>query len=268
MNRVKKKVDIGKNANIGEKIEYLRSNKKMTQQNLAGKLKITRYQLGKYEDGTSSVPSELLQPLSKALDTSIDYLLGITKSKSSNIEIQKISEYTGLSDTAIEVLKELRGYAPEIIDTINYLIEQEEELSICGPSVTIPLNATEEEKQKLADEAEDNYWKLNECWDELHFKILSKISDYYNTNVADEMIYIDRKNQKKSKGDFETEFQEKLNTKAKISLEDIVYTKLLQEIEYQLKNSKMNRQKKNTKKYEELEKYIEKYNKYGKIERR
>ena len=74
------------------------------------------------------------------------------------------------------------------------------------------------------------------------------------------MIYIDRKNNIKEKEDFKTEFQANVNTREKIFLKDIINTKILKDIEYQLKKSKDNRQKDNTEKNRQLERYLKNCN--------
>lgn len=65
--------------------------------------------------------------LAKCMGTTTDYLLGLTDSKSPpDSDLRMISDYTGLSDTAIEVLHNYSQYRNEltVIDTINLLLEQ------------------------------------------------------------------------------------------------------------------------------------------------
>lgn len=260
MNKVTKIYQLDKKASIGKRIQYLRKNKGIKQEELAEKIGITRYILGKYEDDKTSVPAELLKKLANELDTSINYLLGQTESKSTNINEQEFSKITGLNDKSIEVLKMLKKFAPNIIDTINYLIEQEEIFPISDFSFAIPENETEEERINIEIKAEENYRKAEEYWKETHFGILSKITDFYDIMIEDKMIYIDRKNNIKEKEDFKTEFQANVNTREKIFLKDIINTKILKDIEYQLKKSKDNRQKDNTEKNRQLERYLKNCN--------
>lgn len=260
MNKVTKIQKIDKNASIGKKIQYLRTNKGIKQEDLADEIGVTRYMLGKYEDDKTSVPAEKLEKITEALDTSINYLLGLTESQSPNIEEQEIVKITGLNDKAISILKELKKFAPSIIDTINYLIEQEEVFPINDFSYLIPDNATEEEKEKIQEEAEEKYNKAVDFWNETHFDILSKITDYYDTNIADKMLYITKENDIKNSEEFSTEFQKNIHTRKKVSLKDLVNMQTLKDIMYQLQSSKENKQKNNMDKNKMLEKYLKECN--------
>ena len=193
MNKVTKIYQIDKNASIGKKIQYLRKNKGIKQEELAEELNITRYILIRYEDDKTPVPANLLVKLSEKLDTSINYLLGLTESKSKNIEEQEISKITGLNDKSIKILKELKNLAPNIIDTLNYLIEQEELFPISDFSCIIPENATKEEIANIENKAEENFNKAENYWYETHCKVLSKIAKFYDVVIEDKKLYFDRK---------------------------------------------------------------------------
>lgn len=80
---------------------------KMTQQNLADKLNVTKGTISNYENGHSTPSNELLKDLSTILDVSTDYLLGKDDKKDS-YEIKKTGVYLDieLSPKSIEELKE------------------------------------------------------------------------------------------------------------------------------------------------------------------
>lgn len=247
-----------RNKIIGERIKELRESKNMTQNELADVINISRDAFANYETRTDrQVPFDRLINIADYFNTSIDYLIGRTDIKNSNADIQYIGEETGLDDESIEILHELKNFSPEIIDTINYLIKQEKIFPISDFSYMADEN---EDIEKIAEKAEKNYYKAQEYWDDLHLKILSTIANYYDVNIADKMIYIDRKNNVKDKDDFSTDFQRGINTKEEISVKDLLDTKMLKDIEYQLKKSKENRIKGTTEKNKQMEKYLKKCN--------
>ncbi len=243
-----------RNKIIAERITVLRKSKKMTQSELAPKLNLSRDALANFETRTDrQIPFDRLIEIADYFNTSVDYLIGRIDIQNSNADIQYIGKETGLNDESIEILQELKKFSPEVIDTINYLIKQEKIFPISDFSF---ISNNNEDMEKNEKKALENYNKAEEYWDDLHLKILSTISNYYNVNIADEIIYIDKKNNIKSKDDFSTDFQRGINTKTKISLKDIADTKMLKDIEYQLKKSKENRIKGTTEKNKQMEKYL------------
>ena len=60
---------------ISERIEELRTGKKLTQSDLATEVGLTYVQIGRYETGKSSTSADVLQKLAAALDTTTDYLM-------------------------------------------------------------------------------------------------------------------------------------------------------------------------------------------------
>lgn len=63
--------------NFGEKISACRQNRNMTQEELAGRLGITPQALSKWERGLSFPDIAMLADVSRLLDVSTDYLLGL-----------------------------------------------------------------------------------------------------------------------------------------------------------------------------------------------
>ncbi|MXV14165.1 helix-turn-helix domain-containing protein [Pedobacter sp. HMF7056] len=61
--------------NIGERIKELRTEKKLTQGELAAKVGLTYIQVGRYETQKSAPSSDVLQKLAQALDTTTDFLM-------------------------------------------------------------------------------------------------------------------------------------------------------------------------------------------------
>jgi len=60
---------------IGERIKELRTDKGMTQSDLAELVDLTYIQVGRYEKGKSNPSSEVLQRLAVALNTTTDFLM-------------------------------------------------------------------------------------------------------------------------------------------------------------------------------------------------
>jgi transcriptional regulator with XRE-family HTH domain len=60
---------------IAERIKELRTQKKLTQQELAAQVGLTYIQIGRYETQKSNPSSDVLQRLAQALGTTTDFLM-------------------------------------------------------------------------------------------------------------------------------------------------------------------------------------------------
>ena len=69
------------NPDIGKNISTLRKEKKMTQDELARKLHVTRQAISSWEISKSIPSIEIMVNIAEVLDTNIEDLLGIEKSK-------------------------------------------------------------------------------------------------------------------------------------------------------------------------------------------
>lgn len=88
---------------IGERIKERRKAKGLTQEDLAKKLNISRQIISYYE--TTRIPNtEDLAFLAQEFDTTTDYLLGLSDAKTTDLKIQAICDYTGLSEQSVAVL--------------------------------------------------------------------------------------------------------------------------------------------------------------------
>ena len=61
------------------RVKDMRSDAKLTQQEVAAKLKMSQTGYSKYETGENDIPSQVLIALARIYGTSVDYLLGETK---------------------------------------------------------------------------------------------------------------------------------------------------------------------------------------------
>lgn len=94
-----------KDNKLGDRIAELRNNKKLSQQDLADKIKISRAQMNRYENQAVQPPADVLNKLSKILDTTVDYLInGAMEAKAKaqlkdNKVLEQFKEVDGLPDT-------------------------------------------------------------------------------------------------------------------------------------------------------------------------
>jgi len=128
MPRNRKEIPQGYYEPFPSTLRGLLSQKNMSQQEIANRLGISRQTVSAYCDGTAYPSVKLLIKMSNSLETSSDYLLGISNVPSRNEDIQIASKTTGLSGKAIETLQAVKdNSAPEII---NGLLESKEFIRI------------------------------------------------------------------------------------------------------------------------------------------
>ena len=123
-----------------------------------------------------------------------------------------------------------------MINTINYLIEQEE-INLLGGFT--PIYNGKEDNKKSFEKALQSYEKELEKVDKNCVPILSMIHNYYSTQTTNEEMYIVNGNLKRL-----SDFKYKIDTylaNAKISTNDIIEDTFLKEIENRLKKSKQKR---------------------------
>jgi transcriptional regulator with XRE-family HTH domain len=91
--------------NFGNRIVELRKGKKLTQEELAGKLEIARASLSHYENNRREPDHETTQKLASFFNVSVDYLLSRNADPKSpfNPEMREFTESLELSDQ--EILK-------------------------------------------------------------------------------------------------------------------------------------------------------------------
>lgn len=89
----------GDNMYIGERIRLLRKRDGLTQEKLAKRVNCSQNSIAKYETGRSEPPADTLRQLAMALDTTVDYLVGmpdapISRKAQTSPEFSKIIEVT------------------------------------------------------------------------------------------------------------------------------------------------------------------------------
>ena len=91
---------------VGQRLLELRKEKGLKQEEVAQAVGITRASLSYYEKGERSVDIEVLYKLCQFYNISIDYLFGLSKVKTPDMDIKAIAAKTGLSENAINFLIE------------------------------------------------------------------------------------------------------------------------------------------------------------------
>ena len=109
---------------VNETIKRLRTERKLTQNDLAELMNCNRQKIADLERGKSTPSANDLILLSKIFNVSADYLLGLSDTATTDKDIQFICKYTGLSERAIEVLsiynnnKRIKNQLTPIIDKL------------------------------------------------------------------------------------------------------------------------------------------------------
>lgn len=99
---------------LGARIAKMRIEKNMKQEELAKKLNIKRDLLSRYENNSRAIPPDVLRDISKILNVSADYLLGL--SDYIKYPAEEIHKMLGLSENAMENLYSLQHECEEVED--------------------------------------------------------------------------------------------------------------------------------------------------------
>lgn len=84
---------------IGSRIKELRKSRKLTQSLLAQRLGVTKSVISAYENSTAYPSYDILISISRIFGVSTDYILGIEKVRSINVD--------GLNDIQFEIISSL-----------------------------------------------------------------------------------------------------------------------------------------------------------------
>lgn len=69
---------------LGKRLKKLRTDKKLTQEELGKKINVTKVSISGYENGNRTPDTETLQRIADIFDVSTDYLLGRTENPESS----------------------------------------------------------------------------------------------------------------------------------------------------------------------------------------
>ena len=179
---------------LGENIYNLRKSKKLSQEQLAEQVRVTRQTISNWELGETSPNPEQLKLLSKVLNVSVDELLN-NDVKSDLVE--KVSNTEKLAGIIIKILKVI-GVAflvMLIIDIVAFLLfvfVRKETTSSSVESVT--LNCSIDEKDYLISVESDSHFNCSNCSKEVQndVKELIDYSDISKTAKDIEKYFIDK----------------------------------------------------------------------------
>ena len=201
MNKVTKPVEEEKplkDATIGERIDYVRRKKGLSQKDLGKAVDVEDKTIKRYENNKANIPLDMLKKIALVLDVSTDYLLGLEDLESRDITDKKIHKVTGLTDDAISVLEEYnaRYDGQVLIPTLNFLIAQEklpqDEISYEIMSNRADNQEWDEKKKEEWQRIVNKYYeKTFEEWKNKNYiPIISMIEYFLNLKVKDEKIYM------------------------------------------------------------------------------
>lgn len=241
----KKNMDENINKYIGKRIQEIRKEKGLKQDYLAEKTRVTRPNISKYETGEIAIPLDILKKISKTLDTSTDYLLGLTNCKTPKTNYRALCVAIGIDDTAAEILEEFNFvYGGQyLIPILNFLIKQE----LLPPDETFfeeqylkieNAKTTAKEKKKAMRRVQSLYDRIYKRWQDKNCQpFLSSIEDYFITKAEDKNLCLTLSGELKEEKDITNEI-EKSNIRKKITIQELLEEKQLEEIIESLKKAK------------------------------
>ena len=95
-----------------------KTGKKTTYKTLAEYLEVKQQSVSSWANGTTIPDTKHIAPIADFFDVSCDYLLGMTKTKTTNVVLRWISEFVGLSDEAIAALHYIEEKHGEILSKV------------------------------------------------------------------------------------------------------------------------------------------------------
>lgn len=183
---------------IGQRINIALASKNIKQKELAEKLSVSDNTISYFVSGKRTPNTEQIIKISQILDVSTDYLLGRSENLSSDFNVQAIGKHIGLSDEAIEILKDIKTrvesnqgetyISANYFTILNYLITNARFLlvimaidkyaqSIKNESVSIKQRI-EEENQFFKGREDETY---EDCTMEMH----SALDSFFKKEVEE-----------------------------------------------------------------------------------
>lgn len=239
---LKKGIDENINKYVGKRIQEIRKEKGLKQEYLAEKTGVKRPNISKYETGEIAIPLDILKKISKVLDTSTDYLLGITRCKTSKADYRALCDIMGIDDTAAEILEEINFVyeGQYLIPILNFLIKQE----LLPPDEAFfeeqyrkieNSKAKDKEKKKAMRRVQNLYDRIYKRWKDKNCQpVLSSIEDYFTSKAEDENLCLTLSGKLKD----EKEITNPLYIRKKIPKQVLLDEVILKEVIKNLKNSK------------------------------
>ncbi len=89
---------------FAKRLVELREDWRITQQDLANELGITRQSLSLYENAERTISIDLLVKIADFFNVTVDYLLGQTEAATTETTLREVCDYTRLSEKAVSQL--------------------------------------------------------------------------------------------------------------------------------------------------------------------
>lgn len=109
---------------FSKRLKDLMGNNGVTQDMLAQVLDVKRQTISLYINGASAPPLEKFVDIANYFNVSTDYLLGKTEIKTTDISIQKICEYTHLSENSVKTLFKYQKFIEIETEKLNTLLSK------------------------------------------------------------------------------------------------------------------------------------------------
>ena len=119
---------------LGNKLKYLRKNKKVNQSTIADLLNISQQAYAKYEQDITEPDTKNLKILANYFNVTVDYLIGVTDIKS---DIEQIKDWINNSKLSISELSQKSGLSRQYL----YQILKDEIKSISTDTYRLLCNA-------------------------------------------------------------------------------------------------------------------------------
>ena len=181
---------------IGKKITVLRKNNKLSQEDLAEKLGVTRQTISKLELGQTYPSINQAKELSKIFNISLDELVN---NDIKNLLVEKTSNTEKLAGIIINILKVI-GILFVIFIVINLVlivIFNISRKSIIVSNVdSVKLNCRIDNNNYLIEIGSDGYFNCSNCTKELQLEIKDNYVDFSDINKTAKTIekYFDNNN--------------------------------------------------------------------------
>ena len=158
------------NSAFGERIASLRAERGETQQDLADALDVRRETVKFWESGDRQIKAADIVKLAKHFEVSADYILGLSEAMSTDLDVQAVSQYTGLNEASLDTLAKIKAN-PFVAKTLNRLMSMNLDRESFGEVIrysaaACDLSSRWARKLKLLDESNPDWPTLIYLYDE------------------------------------------------------------------------------------------------------
>ncbi|KAF5077565.1 helix-turn-helix protein [anaerobic digester metagenome] len=228
---------------FSEKLRDLISLSGKSIKQLSLELGIPSGSLSKYQNDAAEPGINNLYKIAEYFNVSTDYLLGLSNVKSFDLDIKAISEKTGLSDDAVQILANFSTEKKDIVNIINFLIELEKPWLEFNQFIEEPFCGLYIDGDNFTEEGIEHgnkYKKIQDAIFEMHksnTNILEIIADFFKVMKSEKTLFLTRNEIKKEEefSNFTDLGNETIKT---IKQDDYIEYAFLSEIQIGLKNLK------------------------------